>query len=328
MKIIVDAFGGDNAPLEILKGAAQAAQELQLDIVLTGDEKRIVQIAGEQGISLDQIEIAHAPQVVTMEDDASAVLKTKKDSSMARGLQMLAQGRGDAFVSAGNSGALVMGATMLVKRIKGIKRPAFAPIVPTAGGCAMLIDGGANVECRAEMLLQFGIMGALYMEKVMGIQNPRVGLANCGTEAPKGTPLQHEAYALLQNSGLHFVGNIEGRDIPLDGCDVLVADGFTGNLIIKTYEGVAIALMDKIKPMFGKNIKTKLPAAMVLSDLKKMKKEFDYNEYGGSPIMGVAKPVFKAHGSAKAKTIKSALRLTKQYVQGNVTQEIADSIQK
>lgn len=326
MKIIVDAFGGDNAPLEIIKGAAQSVSELDVDIILTGDEAKIKKIAEENSISLARIEIVNAPEVITMDDDATAVIKTKKDSSMAVGFKLLSEGAGDAFVSAGNSGALAVGSTMLVKRIKGIKRAAFAPVIPTAAGCAMLIDGGANVDCRPEMLLQFGIMGSIYMQKVMGVKSPRVGLANVGTEEHKGGELQHKAYELLKQSSLNFVGNVEGRGIPLDGADVIVTDGFSGNLILKTYEGVAMALMGKIKDMFGKSIKTKAAAALVMNDLKLMKKEFDYNEYGGSPIMGVTKPVFKAHGSSKAKTIKSAIRLTKQYVEGDVTSEISASI--
>lgn len=326
MKIILDAFGGDNAPLEIIKGAALSVKEFGIDIILTGDETTIRRTAQENGVPLDRIEIVNASEVITMDDEAGSVVKRKTDSSMTVGLALLAEGKGDAFVSAGNSGALVVGATLIVKRIKGVKRPGFAPVMPTATGCMMLIDCGANVECRPEMLYQYGQMGSIYMEKVMGVKSPRVGLANVGTEEHKGGPLQHETFALLKDSGLNFVGNTEGRDIPQGVCDVLVTDGFTGNLILKTYEGVALVLMDKIKDMFSKSVKTKLAAAMVMSDLKDMKKQFDYNEYGGSPIMGVSKPVFKAHGSSKAKTIKSAIGLTKQYVEGNVTQEIASVI--
>ncbi len=328
MKIIVDGFGGDNAPLEIIKGAVMATQELDIDIILTGDVEEMKKVADEENISLDRIELVNATQVIDMHDDSMAVIKEKKDSSMAVGLSLLAKGQGDAFVSAGNSGALTVGATMITKRIKGIKRAAFAPVMPTTQGFAMLLDSGANVDCRAEMLLQFGLMGSIYMEKVMKVKSPRVGLANVGTEETKGTQLQLDAYALLKNSDLNFIGNVEGRDIPMHGCDVLVADGFTGNLIIKTYEGVALALMGKIKDMFSKNAKTKLAAALVMSDLKNMKKQFDYNEYGGSAILGISKPVFKCHGSAKAKTLKSTIGLAKQYVEGNVTQEIEKALAK
>jgi len=326
MKIIVDAFGGDNAPLEILKGCAQAVEGLDLDIVLTGHEDEIRRVAKENNISLSRMEIIDSPDVITMEDHAGEIMKSKNNCSMAEGLRRLAADEGDAFISAGNSGALVVGATLIVKRIKGIKRVAFAPIMPKDQGCFMLIDSGANVECKADMLRQFGVMGSIYMQKVMNIKNPRVALANIGTEEHKGGELQHEAFAMLKNSNINFVGNIEARDIPLDAGDVIVADGFTGNVILKTFEGVALMLMGKVKTIFTKSLINKLAAAIVLKDIKLLKKTMDYNEYGGAPLMGCAKPVFKAHGSAKAKTFYNALRLTKAYVAGNVVDEITNSI--
>ncbi len=326
MKIIIDAFGGDNAPLEIIKGARLARDEYKIDIALTGKKSEIERVAEENNIDISDIDIADAPGIITMEDDPASVIKTKSDSSMALGFKMLSEGGGDAFISAGNSGALVVGATMIIKRIKGIKRPAFAPVLPTLKGCTMLIDGGANVECRPEMLLQFGIMGSIYMNRVMGIKSPRVGLANCGAEEHKGTPLYQETYQLLKSSGLNFVGNVEGRGVPEGESDVVVADGFTGNIILKMYEGVAAALMGRIKDVFTSGIKNKLAAALVLSDMKAMKKEFDYNEYGGSPLLGTSKPVFKAHGSSKARTIKSAVGLTAEFVKNNVVSEIESEI--
>lgn len=326
MKIIVDAFGGDNAPLEIIKGCAMAVEEYGIEIILTGNEEIIKSVSFENNISLNNMEIVHTDVVVSPDDDASVVVKEKKDSSMGLGFQLLAEGKGDAFVSAGNSGALVMGSTLTIKRIKGIKRPAFAPVMPKSQGCFMLIDGGANNEVRPEMLQQFGIMGSIYMNKVMGVKNPRVGLANVGTEEHKGTQLQHDAYNLLSQSNLNFVGNVEGRDIPADACEVLVTDGFTGNMILKTYEGVAIELMSKIKSVFKKSIKNQLAAGIVMKDFKALAKEMDYNEYGGAAIMGVNKPVFKAHGSSKAKTMKNALKLTMQFVEGNVIEEISKNI--
>ncbi|HAH79533.1 MAG TPA: phosphate acyltransferase PlsX [Ruminococcaceae bacterium] len=328
MKIIVDAFGGDNAPLEILKGCALAVQGLGIDIALTGREAEIRRVASENGISLERMEILDAPGVLTMEDSAGAIMKDKSDSSMAEGLRRLAAGYGDAFVSGGNSGALVVGATLIVKRIRGIKRIAFAPIMPSNRGRFMLIDCGANVDCKADMLRQFGVMGSIYMKKVMGIRNPRVALANVGTEDHKGGELQHEAFALLRQSGLNFIGNIEARDIPEDAGDVIVADGFTGNVILKTFEGVALMLMGRLKKIFLRSPLSKLAAAIVLKDVKALKKQFDYNEYGGAPLMGCARPVFKTHGSAKAKTVYNAIRLTKAYVEGHVAEEIADSVAK
>ena len=331
MKIIVDAFGGDNAPREILLGCAQARQELGIDLVLTGDKARREACAKELGLSQDlaKMEILPCGDVLTMEDEPTSVLREKGDSSMAVGLRALAEGKGDAFASAGNSGALVVGATMLVKRLRGVKRVAFAPIMPKSKGFFMLIDGGANVDCRPEMLLQFGVMGAAYMKSVMGVEHPRVALANVGEEEHKGDQLRQEALALLKACpDIRFVGNVEAREIPFDGADVVVADGFTGNMILKLYEGVALALMEKIKGVFTSSLKGKLAAAMVYGDLKKMKKELDYNEYGGAPIMGGSKPVFKIHGSAKASTVKSALALIQSYAQSGVTQEIAAAVSK
>lgn len=328
MKIIVDAFGGDNAPLEIIKGAAMAVEEYGFEIMLVGNEKEIRDISKRESISLKNIEIVHADDVITMEDAAGDIMKSKKNSSMAEGLRRLKNNEGDAFISAGNSGALVVGATMIVKRIKGIKRPAFAPVMPKENGFLMLIDSGANIDCRPEMLRQFGIMGSIYMKDVMGVENPRVGLANVGIEEHKGSELQQKAYSLLKDTNVNFVGNVEAREIPQDACDVVVADGFTGNIILKMYEGVAITLMNKIKGVFTQNIKTKLAAALVLPEMKELKKQTDYNEFGGAPIMGISKPVFKAHGSSKAKTIKNALRLTALYVQGDVVGKIEREVSR
>ena len=328
MKIIVDAFGGDNAPLEIIKGCADAVNSLEVNILLTGREKEIRSVANENNIPLDGMDISDVHDVITMEDDAGDIMKSKSNSSMAEGLRRLAVGDGDAFVSGGNSGALTVGATFMVKRIKGISRIAFAPVMPKSEGCFMLIDGGANVSCKPDMLRQFGIMGSIYMERVMDIRHPRVALANIGTEDHKGGELQHRAFELLKDSDINFIGNIEARDIPMDAGDVIVADGFTGNVILKMYEGVALMLMGKIKGVFTKSAVNKLAAAIVLKDMKALKKNFDYNEYGGAPLMGCAKPVFKTHGSAKAKTVYNAIRLTKAYVEGSVVDEIALSIAK
>ena len=326
MKIIVDAFGGDNAPLEIIKGSAEAVQEHGVDILLTGKESTIREVAAQNNISLDHIEIEDCDEVITMHDAADSVIKTKKNSSMAVGLRLLSEGKGDAFISAGNSGALCVGATLGVKRIKGIKRPAFAPVIPSETGCLMLIDGGANVDCRPEMLRQFAVMGSVYMEKVMKIDKPRVGLANVGSEDHKGTELYRETYAILKDSGLNFIGNVEGRDIPKGVCDVVVCDGFTGNMILKTYEGVASVLMKQIKNMFTGSVKGKLAAGLIIKDLKGMKTRFDYNTYGGAPILGSSKPVFKAHGDSKARTIKNAIGLCKEYVEAKAIDEISSSI--
>ena len=326
MKIIIDAFGGDNAPLEIIKGSALSVKELGAEIILTGSEATIRQVAQENNISLDSIEIVDCDQVITMEDDPLAIRKDKKNSSMAVGFKLLNEGRGQAFISCGNSGAMCVGATMLAGRIKGIKRTAFAPVLPTESGMFMLLDGGANVDARPEMLCQFALMGSVYMEKVMKVQNPRVGLANVGVEEHKGNELYQQTYKMLKESKLNFVGNVEGRDIPKGVCDVVVCDGFTGNLILKTYEGVAITLMKKIKHMFTDSTKGKLAAVLTMSDIKELKAKFDYNKYGGAPILGSSKPVFKAHGDSKAITLKNAVELSMNYVSGNAIGEISATL--
>ncbi|ARP50428.1 MULTISPECIES: phosphate acyltransferase PlsX [Caproicibacterium] len=326
MKIIVDAFGGDNAPLEIIKGCAQAVQQLGVDIILTGRKDTIAHVARENTVSLDHMEIVDCPDVMNMNAAGTEILRSGKNSSMAVGLQLLAKGNGDAFVTAGNSGAVTAGATFLVKRIKGVKRIAFAPVIPCKKGFFMLVDAGANVDCKPEMLKQFGIMGSIYMKRVMQVESPRVGLLNVGTEEHKGGELQHGAFALLKDSPLNFIGNVEARDVPDGVANVLVADGFSGNVFLKSFEGVSMMVLGLFKGVLTKNMKNKLAASMVLGDLKALKKRMDYNEYGGAPLLGCAKPVFKAHGSATAKTLYNALRLTKSYVEGNVPDEIAKSV--
>lgn len=331
MRIIVDGFGGDNAPGEILLGCARAMDELGIDISVAGDRDKLLGCAKELGIEdkFSKMEVLHCTDVLTMEDEPESVLKAKSGSSMAVGMQALRDGKGDAFASAGNSGALAMGATMIVKRVKGAKRIAFAPVLPTTKAPFMISDGGANVVCRPEMLVQFGIMGSVYMEKVMGVKNPRVGLVNVGTEEHKGDDLRKEAFALLKGCGaINFIGNIEARDIPYGICDVAVADGFTGNMVLKLYEGTALAMMGMVKDIFKKSAKNKLAAAMIYGDLQGLKKTMDYNSYGGAPLIGAAKPVFKMHGNAKAYAVQSALRLVRDCTQSGyveaITAKLAD----
>ena len=328
MKIIVDAFGGDNAPFEIIKGAKMAKDEYGLEIILAGNEEKIKTAAEQNSLNIKNIEIINAKDTISMEDEPVEVLKSKSESSMAVGLKSLAEGKGDAFVSAGNSGALVVGATMIAKRIKGISRCAFAPIVPKEKGSFMLIDSGANAECRPEMLRQFGIMGSIYMQKVMKIKNPKVALANVGVENHKGDTLRKNAYKLLEESNINFIGNIEARDIPIKGADVVVCDGFTGNIILKLYEGMASLLLGKFKEILSKNIKTKLAATLILPELKALKKQTGYDQVGGATLIGISKPVFKAHGSSNAVAIKNAIRLTGDYLKGDVTGLISDAIEK
>lgn len=327
MRIIVDAFGGDNAPLEIIKGCEMAVNKYEgLEILLVGSTEKIKECAKENKISLDKMEILEAPDVISMEDHPNELRKSKKNSSLAVALRALADGQGDGFVGAGSTGATLMGATTIVGRIKGVKRPAIAPIMPKMDGVFMLCDSGANADCRPEMLLQFAKMGRIYMEKVMGVNNPRVGLANIGTEDTKGDALRIDTFPLLKESGLNFVGNVEARDIPYDACDVIVADGFTGNIILKLYEGVAGALMKKIKGVFTKSLKTKLAAAVIKKDVKQMAKQLDANEYGGAPFLGVKKPVFKAHGNSKAPTFCNAIGMVMEFAKNDVIGEITNAL--
>ncbi len=327
MRVIVDAFGGDNAPLEIIKGAALAAQEYKLEIALTGRETEIRRVAQENGVSLEGMTIFDAPDVIRMEDEPKSILKEHKNCSMAEGLRRLAAGEGDAFVSAGSTGALIMGATFLVKRIKGVSRAALAPLMPGDNGPFMLIDSGANVECRPEMLLQFAHMGSIYMTSVLGDGKPaRVGLVNVGTEDTKGGELQHEAFALLKESGLNFVGNIEARDIPFNAADVVVADGFAGNVILKLMEGVADVFMKSLKGIFFTNLRTKIAALLVKPYLGGFKKKMDTSEYGGAPLLGVTKPVIKTHGNAKAPAVKNAIRVAAEFSRKGVIEQIAAAV--
>lgn len=327
MKIIVDAFGGDNAPLEVLKGSALAVEELGVNILLVGDEKKIAACAAENSISMKNMEVLHADKVFEMEYDPRTIIKEHSDTSLAVGMQALAENKGDAFVSAGSTGAVVVGSTFIVKRIKGIKRAAIASIMPSNKDPFMLMDCGANIECKPEHLAQFALMGSIYMNRIMGVSNPSVGLANIGVEENKGTQLQLDTYALLKESkAVNFIGNAEVRDIPFGAADVVVADGFTGNVILKMYEGVASALMKNIKAIFMKNLVSKLCALGVKSGVTAFKAKMDYTEYGGAVLMGVARPVIKAHGSSNAKAFKNAIRQAVNCVEKDVIGEITRNI--
>lgn len=319
-KIIVDAFGGDNAPLEVVKGAALAVKELGVQIILTGNEEKIKKCAEENEISLDGIETAHTEEVFDIHEEPKEIIKSGKNTSMALGMQLLADGKGDAFVSAGSTGALVMGATFIVKRIKGIKRVAPSPILPADKGSFILLDAGANTECRPEMLVQFAVMGSAYMEKVIGISKPKVALLNIGGEETKGRELEIETYKQLSVSGLNFVGNIEARDLPKGECQVVVTDGFTGNIVLKLYEGMGSFFSKKMKWIFSGA--GALGALFSLGKINLFKKQMDYRETGGSALMGVKKPVIKAHGSSDAKAFFNAIRQAKKCVDGKVIESI------
>ena len=329
MRIIVDAMGGDRAPQEIVKGAVRARKELGVEITLVGriEEVRAC-LAGENEADY---ELVDAREVITMEDDPSTATRRKKDSSMAVALSMLSEGKGDAVVSAGSTGALLTGATLTVKRIRGIRRAALAPVLPAGEKGVMLIDCGANVECTAEYLLQFAYMGSYYAKKMLGCENPRVGLLNVGTEDTKGGELQHQAFALLSDAAaqgrINFIGNIEGTGVFEGLADVVVTDGFTGNVLLKGAEGVIKYMMGALKGVFYKNSKNKLAAMALKSDLKEMKKSLDVNEVGGTALIGISRPVIKAHGSSNAASFFAAVRQTKAFVEANVVEDIKANIE-
>ena len=329
MRVIVDAFGGDNAPLEIIKGAALAVKEYGHTVILVGREEEIRRVSAENGLSLEGMEIVDARDVISMEEEPKSILKEHKNCSMAVGLRRLAEGEGDAFVSAGSTGALILGGPFFVKRLRGVSRAALAAIAPTEQGPFMLIDSGANVECRPDMLLQFAHMGSLYMTAVMNQGRPAtVGLLNVGTEDHKGGELQHEAFALLKESGLHFVGNVEARDVPLGVVDVLVADGFSGNVLLKTMEGTADMLMLNLKRVFFSSLKTKLGALLVKGGIGKLKEKVSTASYGGAPLLGLTKPVIKTHGNAKAEAVKHAIRVAAQFAGEGVIEKITAAVKK
>ena len=327
MNIVIDAFGGDNAPLEVIKGSIDAQRDFGIDVTLVGDEKKIQSCAKENGLDISKLKIKHADTVIEICEEPTEVIKGKKDCSMAVGMKMLAEGEGDAFVSAGSTGALVVGATFIVKRIKGIKRPALATVLPTAGAPTMLLDSGANADCRPEMLTQFGIMGSAYMNKILGVKSPRVALANIGAEESKGRELELETYKQLKKASVNFVGNIEARQLPLGDCDVCVADGFCGNLMLKLYEGMAKFFSGELKGILGKNAKSKAAYLLIKGNVKEFRKKVDYSEYGGAPLLGTAKPVIKAHGSSNARAFYNAIRQAKQFTETRVIETITSALE-
>ncbi|MBR4116477.1 MAG: phosphate acyltransferase PlsX [Clostridia bacterium] len=327
MRVVVYAFGGDNAPLEIVKGAAIASKELEIDITLTGDKEKIEEIIKNYNLEFyGDLQIVHTTDVIDMHDDPTSLLKAHKDSSMALAFKELSEDRADAFVSAGSTGAIVVGGTLLVKRIKGVKRPALAGMIPAPHGHYMLMDMGANAECRPEMLCQFGIMASAYLKGVEGKENATIGLLNIGTEDTKGGELQKEAYALLKEAPINFVGNIESREMPKGLCDVVITDGFTGNIALKLIEGTASTLFKLIKEALYKNILNKLAALVIKKDLYKLKGMLDSSEVGGAPLLGVRKTVIKAHGNSNAKAIKNAIKQAVVFTKNGVIENITASL--
>lgn len=333
MKMILDAMGGDNAPQSNVEGAVRAIKELGAEVILVGRGEDI--LAALKGQGYDDLprglEIAHASEVVEICDNPATAFKEKKDSSLTVGLTLLKEGKGDAFISAGSTGALLSAATLLAKRIKGIRRAALCPVIPTPKGGALLIDCGATAECTPEYLLQFAFMGSYYAERVMGRPEPRVGLLNIGAEESKGMDLQRETYRLLKKADeegrLHFAGNVEAREAVLGAVDVIVTDGYAGNIFLKTMEGAGSFLSGEMKKMFKKNLLTKLSALMVKDGIRDFKRMMDSREVGGTALVGISRPVIKAHGSSDGFAIRNAIRQAQQFAASGIIEDITENVE-
>ena len=331
MRILIDAMGGDNAPGEIVRGAVDARREFGTDITLFGQSDKVRPILAECGAASDEhITLVDAPDVITMEDDPATATRKKPNSSMTMALKALHLGEGDAMISAGSTGALLSGATLIVRRVRGIRRACFGPVLPNGKNGVLLIDSGANAECTPEYLLQVAYMGSFYSKEILGCAEPRVGLLNIGAEESKGTPLQKETYELLRREDeagrLRFIGNVEARDALFGGVDVLVTDGFSGNILLKGIEGTAVMLMKELKKIFYKNTKNKLAAAMLKNDVYSLKALLDPSEVGGTALLGISKPVIKAHGSSDARAVRSAVKQAITFMNAGVIESIEKNI--
>ena len=332
MKIIVDAMGGDNAPAAVVQGALEAHKQYNVDILLVGRAAEILRCVEESGEKTlpKGVEIRDASEVVEICDDPATAFKMKKDSSLTVGLNLLKEGAGEAFVSAGSTGALLAGATLLVKRIKGIRRAAMGPVIPVFGGRVVLCDCGANAECTGEYLLQFAYLGNFYAKRVLKVETPRVAMLNIGAEETKGDTLRKETHALLKEAAdagrIHYIGSIEANDALMGGADVIVADGYSGNVFLKTMEGTAKFLMKELKKVFYSNTKTKLGAMLIKNELNEMKKLMDPSEVGGTAFLGISKPVIKAHGSSDARAIASAILRAKEYAESGFIGDVEANI--
>ena len=335
MKIILDAMGGDHAPEAPVLGAFEAAKLYRAQITLVGRGEAILEVMRKHNIAdlPAGVDIANADDVVDMHDDPGSVIHKRKNSSMVVGLKMLADGQGDAFVSAGSTGGLLTGATLLVKRVKGIRRAAMGPAMPNkAGGKTVILDCGANAECTPEFLLQFGIVGSLYAKKNFGLENPKVGLLNIGTEDSKGTPLQKEAYALLTQAHeqglINFVGNVESRDVPLGAVDVVVCDGFSGNVLLKSIEGTAMFMGSLMKhKIFKRSFLSKIGYLFCKKGVDEVMGMLDYRTIGGTPFLGIRKPVIKAHGSSDALAFRNAVRQAMETAEGDIAGDLEKALQ-
>ena len=327
-RIAIDVMSGDNAPIETIKGCVEASQETSSTLILVGNKDIIKEELKKYTYPLERIEIAHAQEVITMEDSPVMAIRRKKDSSMVVGLNLVKNKEAQAFVSAGNTGAILAGGTFIVGRIKGVQRPALGSLIPTDKGFSMLIDCGANVDSSASYLMQFSQMGDIYMRELMGIESPTIGLINIGVEEEKGNELTKETYGLLKESDLNFIGNVEARDISLGQADVLVCDGFVGNVVLKQMEGLGMWMFKLLKEELTKNWFRKLGAMIIMPALKGLKSRFDYAEQGGAPLLGLNGLVIKTHGSAKAKQFKYTILQGVKLAEQDVVAKIAENINK
>lgn len=327
MYIAVDVFGGDNAPQAILDGCMLAlSQHADMRLILAGEISVIEKYLAEHACDSNRIRIKHAPDVISSHEQPTVAIKQKKESSLVQALLSVSQGEAGCMVSAGSTGAVLAGATLLVRRLKGVKRPALAPIMPTRTGCILLVDCGANIDCKPSYLQQFAVMGSAYMQHVRGIERPRIGLLNNGAEAEKGNELTKATYPLLERTPVNFVGNCEGRDALSGNFDVVVCDGFSGNVFLKSTEGAAELMVQMLKDELTADTRSKLGAALAKPAFRRFKSRMDYTEYGGAPLLGINGGIIKAHGSSNAKAFAAALRQAAAYIQGNVTGAIGEAI--
>jgi phosphate acyltransferase len=326
MKFAVDAFGGDNAPKAVVEGSVDAIKTHQeLFLKLFGKEEEIRELLAGYNTDMTRLEVVNAPEIIDCDESPTIAVKTKRNSSLVMALQACTVDC-DGIISAGSTGALLFGATMIVKRLNGVKRPALAPLLPTRTGQVMLIDCGANVDCKPQYLAQFGIMGDAYMRCVMGLESPRIALLSNGTEEAKGNELTKDAHALLRQMPINFVGNIEARDILSGDIDVLVCDGFDGNIVLKHTEGAVSVMMDMLKEELMTDTRSKLGAALAKPAFRRFKKHLDYTEHGGAPLLGIKKCVIKAHGSSNSKAFCNAIGQAVNFVNGDVNSKIASSV--
>lgn len=328
MRIVIDGMGGDNAPQSVVEGAVAAAAQIEHEIHIVGDEVQIKEELAKYKYKGSQIKVIHASDVITNEDAPVKAVRTKLDSSMVRGLNMIKNGEGDIFISAGNTGAIMAGGLFILGRIQGIDRPAIASIYPDLikGGVSLMVDSGANSECKPNNLLEFATMGSIYMEKVLNVQNPTIGLVNIGSEETKGTTVLKAAHEMLSKSSLNFIGNVEARDVPKGKCHVIVCDGFVGNVILKLTEGLAWTILKLVKSKFTSGFVPKIGALLLSNQFKELKSQFDYSEYGGAPILGVKGVVIKMHGSSGANAVKNTIIKSIPYAENNVVQTIQNSV--